>query len=93
MSGKATLLLIVGFSLIFLVISKNFGVVSNRAVDNYIKYHKETVAHDIAVSGANIAANQIFMDPTWDDGYDDVPFQSGTMDISVQILDAFNHLI
>jgi len=92
MSGKATLLLIVGFSLIFLVVSKNFGDVSNRAVDNFINYHKETVAHDIAVSGANIAANQIFMDPTWDDGYDDVPFQSGTMDISVQILDAFKNI-
>jgi len=92
MSGKATLLLIVGFSLIFLVVSKNFGDVSNRAVDNFINYHKETVAHDIAVSGANIAANQIFMDPTWDDGYDDVPFQSGTMDISVQILDPYKNI-
>ncbi len=37
MSGKATLLLIVGFSLIFLVVSRNFGDVSNRAVDNFIR--------------------------------------------------------
>lgn len=92
MSGKATLLLIIGFSLIFLVVSKNFGDVSNRAVDNFVNYHKETVAHDIAVSGANIAANHIFRDPTWDDGYDDVPFQNGTMDISVQILDVFKNI-
>jgi len=92
MSGKATLLLIVGFSLLFLIVSRNFGDVSNRAVDNFINYHKETVAHDIAVSGANVAANQIFMDPTWDDGYDDVPFQNGTMDISVQILDPYKNI-
>ncbi|MFI5237308.1 MAG: hypothetical protein ACHQLA_05170 [Ignavibacteriales bacterium] len=92
MSGKATLLLIVGFSLLFLVVSKNFGDVSNRAVDNFVNYHMETVAHDIAVSGANIAANQIFMDPTWDDGYSDLPFQDGNMDISVQILDPFKNI-
>jgi|APLow6443716910_1056828.scaffolds.fasta_scaffold44541_1 hypothetical protein len=92
MSGKASLLLIMGFSLIFMVVSKNFGDVSNRAVDNFIDYHKETVAHDIAVSGANIAANNIFMDPTWDDGYDDVPFQNGTMNISVEILDPYKNI-
>jgi hypothetical protein len=92
MSGKATLLLIVGFSIIFLIVSRNFGDVSNRAVDNFINYHKETVAHDLAVSGANIAANHIFMDPTWDDGFDGVPFQNGTMDISVQILDPYKNI-
>jgi hypothetical protein len=92
MSGKATLLLIVGFSIIFLIVSRNFGDVSNRAVDNFINYHKETLAHDLAVSGANIAANHIFLDPTWDEGYDGVPFQNGTMDISVQILDPFKNI-
>ena len=61
MSGKATLLLIVGFSIIFLIVSRNFGDVSNRAVDNFINYHKETIAHDLAVSGANIAANNIIV--------------------------------
>jgi hypothetical protein len=92
MSGKATLLLIVGFSLIFLVVSRNFGDVSNRAVDNFINYHQETVAHDIAVSGANIAANQIFIDPTWVDGYSNLPFQNGTMNISVQVLDPYKNI-
>jgi hypothetical protein len=92
MSGKATLLLIVGFSIIFLIVSRNFGDVSNRAVDNFINYHKETIAHDLAVSGANIAANHIFMDPTWDEGFDGVPFQNGTMDISVQILDPYKNI-
>jgi len=76
MSGKATLLLIVGFSLIFLVVSKNFGDVSNRAVDNFVDYYTQTVAHDIAISGANIAANNIFLDPTWSSGYSNVPFQA-----------------
>jgi len=64
MSGKATLLLIVGFSLIFLVVSRNFGITSTRAIDNYVDYYKKAVSHNIAVSGANIAANNIFFSLT-----------------------------
>ena len=92
MSGKATILVIAGFSLLFLVIAKNFGDVSNRAVDNFINYHKETVSHSIAVSGANIAANQIFLDPTWDDGFSNLPFQGGELDISLQVLDPYQNI-
>jgi hypothetical protein len=92
MSGKATILVIAGFSLLFLVIAKNFGDVSNRAVDNFINYHKETVSHSIAVSGANIAANQIFLDPTWDDGFSNLPFQGGELDISLQVIDPYQNI-
>ena len=92
MSGKATLLLIVGFSLIFLVVSKNFGDVSNRAVDNFVNYYSETVSHDIAISGANIAANNIFLDPTWNSGYNNVPFQGGYLDVQLQVLDPFRNI-
>ena len=92
MSGKATLLLIVGFSLLFLIISKNFGDVSNRAVDNFVSYHTETVAHDIAISAANIAANQIFLDPTWDSGYSDVPFQDGHFNVQLAVLDPYKNI-
>jgi len=92
MSGKATIFVIAGFSLLFLVIAKNFGDVSNRAVDNFIDYHKETVSHSIAVSGANLAANEIFLDPTWDDGFSNRPFQDGELDVSVQIIDPYQNI-
>ena len=92
MSGKATLFLIVGFSVLFLVISKNFGDVSNRAVDNYVSYHTETVAHDIAISAANIAANQIFLDPTWNSGYSDIPFQGGHFSVQLAVLDPYKNI-
>ena len=92
MSGKATLFLIVGFSVLFLVISRNFGDVSNRAVDNFVSYHTETVAHDIAISAANIAANEIFLDPTWNSGYSDVPFQGGHFNVQLAILDPYKNI-
>lgn len=92
MTGKATLFLVMGFCLIFLVLSKNFGDVSNRSVDNFVSYHNETVAHDIAISGANVAANQVFLDPTWDKGYDDIPFQGGSFSVQLAVLDPYKNI-
>jgi hypothetical protein len=92
MSGKASLLVIAGFSLLFLVVSKNFGSISNRSVDNYVDYYNETIAHNIAVSGANIAANEIFIDPSWETGYSNVPYQGGDLDIEVNIIDVYQNI-
>lgn len=92
MAGKAALFLVVGFSLIFLAIGKNFGGLSTSAVDNLTDYYTETVAHDIAVTGANMAANKIFFDPTWTAGYNNVNYQNGTLNVNVSVLDAFKNI-
>jgi hypothetical protein len=92
MAGKAALFLVVGFSLIFLTIGKNFGGLSTSAVDNLTDYYTETVAHDIAVTGANMAANKIFFDPTWTAGYNNVNYQNGTLNVTVTVLDAFKNI-
>jgi hypothetical protein len=92
MSGKATLLVIAGFSLVFLVISQNFGSITNRSVDNYVNYYNETISHSIAVSGANLAANKIYIDPAWVTGYNNVTYQSGKLDVSVNVIDPFQNI-
>lgn len=92
MAGKAALFLVVGFSLIFLTIGKNFGDLSTSAVDNLTDYYTETVAHDIAVAGANMAANRVFLDPTWTAGYDKISHQKGILDVEVNITDAFKNI-
>jgi len=92
MGGKASLFVVAGFSLLFLVISNNFGTVSNRSVDNYSNYFDGTTAHNLAISGANIAANNIYLDPTWDDGYDNLSFQGGTINVEVNIIDAYQNI-
>jgi hypothetical protein len=92
MTGKATLLLMVGFSLLFLVVSRNFGEVTNRAVDNYVSYFKETAAHDLSVSGANLAANQIYLDQTWDKGFTNLSFQGGTINVEIVVIDPFKNI-
>lgn len=92
MSGKASLFVVAGFSLIFLVLSQNFSALSTRTVDNYVEYHNETVSHNIAVTGANLAANQIFLDPTWSAGYTNLPVEDGELDVSVTVLDPYKNI-
>ena len=92
MAGKASLFLVVGFSLIFLTIGKNFGSLSTSAVDNLTDYYTETVAHNIAATGANMAANKMFLDPTWTAGYNKVKYSDGTLDVDVNIIDAFKNI-
>ncbi|MCL4510184.1 MAG: DUF4900 domain-containing protein [Bacteroidetes bacterium] len=64
MVGKGTLLVILGFSLIFGLASQYWNRMSNQAVDNFVQYYDQTAAHNIAVSAANIALNSVFMNPT-----------------------------
>ncbi len=83
MGGKGAILLVMGFSLILLVASANFGSLSTRSVENLYKYYDETNAYFLAVSGANMAANQLFMDEDWTLGYSGLSFNRGTIDVSL----------
>lgn len=92
MSGKATFIVIVGFTILFMVAIRNFGNISTDGVGNMVGYYSEMIAHNIAVSGANLAANQIFVDPTWDDGYEDQNFSGGKLDVSVTVVDVYKNV-
>lgn len=83
MGGKATVLLVLGFSLIFLVVGYNFGNLTNRSVDNSVSYFSRTSAYNIAGSGANMALNQIFIDPTWTTGINNLAIGEGSVNVSV----------
>lgn len=83
MGGKASLLLVLGFSLIFLVVGHNFNNLSTYSVDNLTDYYIESLAHNIASSGANMAANQVFMDKTWGDGYTNLAFNGGIINVFI----------
>jgi len=91
MSGRAILFLVIGFSVLLLITEKNIGVASNRAVDNMAYYYENMNVHNIAVSGANVAANQFFLDPTWTAGFNNVPFAGGSYTVTVNIINAFTN--
>lgn len=57
-----------------------------------VNYYSEMIAHNIAVSGANLASNQIFIDPTWDDGYSNEDFSDGKLDVEIQVVDVYKNI-
>ena len=75
MVGKATLFVVAGFSLIFLVVEYNMGNVSTRAVQNFTEYYLENYSREIAVSGINLAANEIFINSSWRAGFTNYDFK------------------
>lgn len=83
MGGKAAILLVLAFSSLFLIIGHRFGWLSTDSVNNLVYYYTETRAHNIAVSGANMAANAIFLDEDWNAGYNNVAFSEGTINVEV----------
>ncbi|MGE5399511.1 MAG: hypothetical protein ACM3S2_03850 [Ignavibacteriales bacterium] len=87
MGGKASLYVVLGFSLIFMAMGFNYGRLTTNAVDNNLGYYKTTIAHNIAVSGANMAANEVFMNKNWRTGYSNLPFSSGKINVSVETVD------
>ena len=83
MGGKASLLLVVAFSVLFGIMGTQMLRTSNEATDSYVDYFKKTKAHDLAVSGANIAANETYFSAFWKKGYSNLEVDGGTVDISV----------
>jgi hypothetical protein len=85
MGGKASLYMILGFSLIFLVAGFNFSSLTRRSVTNGINYYNETISHNLALSGANMAANATFLDKTCSNTYN-LSLNNGTLNATIQHL-------
>ena len=83
MVGKATLFIVAGFSLIFLIVEYNMGNVSTRAVSNFADYYLNNYAHEAAVSGANFAANEVFFDAAWNKGLT-LDINGATVEVTVK---------
>jgi hypothetical protein len=90
--GKLALFVVLAFSSMFLIMSYNANNAATRTVDNMVNYHTISVAHNIASSGTNIAANEIFLDNNWADGFSDVDFADGYFDATVTIIDPFMNI-
>jgi len=83
MFGKAAIYLVLGFSGLFLLIANNMFTYSNDALENYTKYYDETISNNIAISAANIAANNLFINSSWTSNINNVSFQNGKMTVVI----------
>ena len=89
--GKLSLFLVLGFSILYIVLGGNSNKLSSRSVENMADYNARTIAHNIAVSGTNLACNQLFLNGAWDDGYNK-DFENGSFSASVQVLDPWKNI-
>jgi hypothetical protein len=81
--GKASLLMVIGFSTALLMIGSNISKVSNSAMDNYLFYYRSSMAHDIAAAGTNMAARELWENAGWRAGFGTKSFMGGTFNSTV----------
>jgi hypothetical protein len=90
--GKLSLFLVLGFSVLYMILGGNSNRVSTQTVENMADYNAKTVAHNIAVSAANLACNQLFLNGAWDDGFTNVNFENGYFSAGIQVLDPWRNI-
>ena len=83
MGGKGAILLVLSFSILFLILGNRFNWLATNSIDNFIDYYSQTRAHNLAVSAANLAANALFLDGNWDEGFYEVDFSEGEITVEV----------
>lgn len=93
MSGKASLILVLGFSVLFIGMGFFWGNIATRSVDNQIDYYSNTMAYNLAVSGANLALNEIYRNSTWNAGYNNISFKGGVINVEVADIDTLTKTI
>jgi hypothetical protein len=88
--GKASILLVIGYSSLLLMSGVMMSDMSVQAYENAINYYEGIVGRNIAVTGANMAANHIFLYPpliagnAWFSGYaTPVAFGGGSFVVTV----------
>jgi hypothetical protein len=88
--GKASILLVIGYCSLLLMSGMLMSDMSVQAFDNAINYYEGIVGRNIAITGANMAANYIFLNPplvngnAWFQGYTTpVQFGGGSFVVTV----------
>ena len=86
--GRSSLLMVMGFNIVFAIMGFNLSKTATDAYDNYVSYYNRSVARHIASSAANMAASAITFTPNWRDGYSNISFGGGTFSCTMSDLDS-----
>ena len=81
--GRTAIFMVMGMTAIFLFFGKSANEVGTEAVDNSITYYENTQRYNIAVAGANLACNAIFLDKTWRAGFSNMSFNGGIINVTL----------
>ncbi len=86
MFGKAAVLLVIGYSSLFMLYNSNLLSTSTKTVDIYSQYYNETVATNAAVAGVNLANSRLHFNPTWNAGFRNIELNDAVVDVSIDFL-------
>ena len=92
MGGKGAILIVLGFSLIFMVAGMNFNHMASSTTENMSSYYNEAKAHQIASSGVNMIVNKLFVDATIPDQTFSYNFDNGTITGVLTTTDAYKNI-
>lgn len=92
MGGKGALLLVLGFSIIFMVAGRNFNNMATSTVGNLSTYYNETKAKHIGIAGVNMVCNQIFLNSSLADQTFSYNFDDGTIQAKLTTIDPLRNL-
>lgn len=83
MGGKVSLMLVMLFSALFALFGTNILKSSVAMTDNFSNYYNNIKAQSIAISGANMAINQLFLNKNWMTGYSSIDYASGELNVDI----------
>lgn len=86
--GRTSILLVMGFNMIFLLMGFSLSRVSTTAYENYVDYYTRSMAHNLSGSAANMAAAQFMTNTAWRTGFSNVSFSGGLVNANVVDLDS-----
>ncbi|MBI1937589.1 MAG: DUF4900 domain-containing protein [Ignavibacteriales bacterium] len=92
MGGKGALLLVLGFSLIFMVAGRNFNSMATSTVENFASYYSDTKAHHLASSGVNLVTNQIFLNYALANGTFNYELDGGTITATLSTINVYQNI-
>ncbi len=81
--GRTAIFMVMGMTTIFLFFGKSMNEIGTEAVDNAITYYENTQRYNIAVAGANLACNEIFINNTWRTGFSNMSFNGGIINVTL----------
>lgn len=92
MGGKASLLLVLGFNLIFMIAGRNFNNMATSTTINVSNYFIDAKTHTLAASGVNIVINKLFLDATVTDQTFNYDLDGGTIAVTLSTINAYQNI-
>ena len=86
--GRSSVMMVIGFNMVFMAIGFNISKISTTAYENYLQYFNRSTAHRIAASAANMACSEVSFVPNWRAGYSNVSYLGGEYTVVVSDLDS-----